>query len=268
MKQTIDKKEKEFSAKEVMEYIKSAKQVNTHEGIDNFLALCLDKAKKYSITNQKDGLKKLLYLAKATAMEHKILDAGIDTYIYLEDILDYIKNVKNKEISMIELERYEREIPDEIVETIKMCKDKELFDEYIIIFTDYKKEMSKKTKKEDREKDPILLGMLCDKETDTHCPRFYYLGDWIDEYCDLTLEKVLSVVGQDKKHNISDIPKTKEELDNILSSMEKNVENTYGNISVEVGGTSMEFQQQPYKVNKPKHNSLFSKVTSIFKRGK
>lgn len=266
MKQTINKEEKELSAKEVMEYIKSVREVNTHKDIDNFLALCLEKAKKYQVTNQKDGLKKVIYLAKTTAMEHKILEAGIDTYIYLEDILEYVNNVKDKQISLIELERYEREIPDEIVETIKMCKDKNLFDEYIIIFTDYKKEMSKKTKKEDVEKDPILLGMLCDKETDIACPRFYYLGDWVDEYCDLTLEKMLSVLGQDKKHDLNSIPKTKEELDNFIASMEKTLPKN-NNTTFSINGVNIPVQQQTYKIKENKKKSFFKKVKSIFRRG-
>ena len=92
-------------------------------------------------------VKKVEYLAKNVEKEFKLLEHGINTYIYFNDIKDYISNVKDKQISIIELENYEREIPDEIADTVIMCKENNLFDKYIVIFTDYNKEMSKKVEK-------------------------------------------------------------------------------------------------------------------------
>ena len=65
---------------------------------------------------------------------------GITTFIYKDDIdyyIDTVSNTRNRKnpIKIIELERYEREIPDEIVDVID--KTKELFDQMYIVYTDY-----------------------------------------------------------------------------------------------------------------------------------
>ncbi len=38
-----------------------------------------------------------------------------------------------------------------------------------------------------REKDPILFGI-----TDRHPDRLYFIADWVDEFCDLTLSQLLT----------------------------------------------------------------------------
>ena len=40
----------------------------------------------------------------------------------------------------------------------------------------------------EKAKDPILFGVI--KESN----KLFYVGDWIDEHCDLTLEKFLEVM--------------------------------------------------------------------------
>ena len=88
------------------------------------------------------------------------------------------------------LEKYEREIPDEIVEVIKNTK--EIFTQMYVLFTDYTGKIEKKIEKERRDKDPILFGTFQDKDSQTIIDRFYFLGDWVDEYCDLTLDKMVT----------------------------------------------------------------------------
>jgi hypothetical protein len=41
-------------------------------------------------------------------------------------------------------------------------------------------------------KDPILFGYI--KETD----RLYFIADWEDEYCDLTFDEIVDVIGENK----------------------------------------------------------------------
>ena len=50
---------------------------------------------------------------------------------------------------------------------------------------------SAKTKKEiEEEKDPILFGVFKESR------RLYYIGDWIDEYCNLTMNEVAKLLGK------------------------------------------------------------------------
>lgn len=137
-----------------------------------------------------------------------------------DDIEKYIDNIAKDVVKIIELENYEREIPDEIVETISQVKDK--FSQLYVVFTDYTGKIEQEVIKERREKDPILFGTFQDKNTRTIIDRFYFLGDWIDEYCDLTLDKMVNETikktGIDIRKEIStpqDIQELKAQLDNL-----------------------------------------------------
>jgi hypothetical protein len=50
----------------------------------------------------------------------------------------------------------------------------------------------------EKAKDPILFGVV--KGT----RNLYYIGDWIDEYCDLTLDKFLSVLEMEEARKLSE----------------------------------------------------------------
>lgn len=252
---------------ELMKMIKNSKEKTTEETLINFYNVCLQKLEKYITTGQIDAAKKVKFLIDNVEKEKKLLELGIDTFVYFKDISDYIENVKDKQLSIIELSRYEREIPDEIADVVAMCKENNLFDEYMILFTDYNKEMSKKTKKQDREKDPILFGIFLSKDKTTACPRFYYLGDWEDEYCDLTLERMLAKIGDNKSHKVKAPAKTLEELTEKLNNLTPNnrvstfhFEST-ANLS-RIDSVSSEIYVQDNK----KKKSFFSKVKSIFKK--
>lgn len=81
---------------------------------------------------------------------------GITTFIYRDDIEEYIDNIAKDTVKIIELENYEREIPDEIVAIIEQVKDK--FDQLYVLFTDYTGKVERQVEKERRQKDPILFG--------------------------------------------------------------------------------------------------------------
>ena len=142
--------------------------------------------------------------------------------MYKEDIEKYIDDISKNTVKIIELENYEREIPDEIVEIIEKTKD--IFDKMYVLFTDYTGKITKEISKERRDKDPILFGVFSDEKSRAIVDRFYYLGDWEDEYCDLTLEKMINDY---KKKGRQDIlkhiitPKSLDELKKELDSLEK-----------------------------------------------
>ena len=78
--------------------------------------------------------------------------------------------------------------------------------------------------KERREKDPILFGTFQNQSNRTVIDRFYYIGDWEDEYCDLTLDKMVNETEKVGMRNITktistpkDIVELKEQLDSLES---------------------------------------------------
>lgn len=190
----------EISPSKYFEDVKSKRNTITNDDLCKIYDNCLRLANKYAITKQTKGLKKLMYHMKSIEKEMKALELGFNTFVYQDDIENYIDNIASKVVKVIELKNFEREIPDEIVELIKKSND--IFDEYYVIFTDYTGKVEKQIEKERREKDPIVFGVFRDEDTKTIIERFYYIGDWIDEYCDLTLDKL---VNETKEYNGKDI---------------------------------------------------------------
>lgn len=180
---------KEYTPSEYFEYIKSKREKVTDKELKDFYNNCLILINKYKITGQLNALKKLIFQTEIIEKERELVKTGIDTFVYKDDIEDYIDNISKNVVKIIDIENYERDIPDEIVEVVD--KTKHLFDQLYVVFTDYTGKIEKQVQKTRRDKDPILFGTFQDKKNRVIIDRFYYLGDWIDEYCDLTLDKMV-----------------------------------------------------------------------------
>ena len=214
--------EKELTPSEYFDIIKNKKQYITDEDLSNIYDNCLILLNKYKTTGQVKGMKKLIFHLECIEREREIVGMGINTFIYKDDIEEYIDNIAKDTVKIIELKNYERELPDEIIETVSKVKD--IFDQLYIVFTDYTGKVEKQIEKERREKDPILFGTFQDQNTKTIIDRFYFLGDWEDEYCDLTLDKMVNETikktGKEIRKEIStpkDIQELKAQLNNLDS---------------------------------------------------
>ena len=212
-----DNVESQLTPQQYFEQVKERKHNITDEELVKVYDNCLELLNKYKITGQKKGMRKLMFHLECIEKEREIVKMGINTFIYRDDIEEYIDTVAKDTVKIIELENYEREIPDEIVEVIAATKDK--FDQLYVVFTDYTGKVERQIEKERRDKDPILFGTFQNQSNRTIIDRFYYLGDWEDEYCDLTLDKMVNETEKAGKRNIvktistpSDIEELKEQL--------------------------------------------------------
>ena len=213
----------EYSPQEYFEMVKDKKQKITDEELVRIYDNCLELLNKYKITGQIKAIRKLLFHLDCIEKEREILKLGIDTFIYRDDIEEYIDNVAKNTVKIIELENYEREIPDEIVHVIEQVKDK--FDKLYVIFTDYTGKVERRIDKSRRTKDPILFGTLQNQDTRTVIDRFYYLGDWEDEYCDLTLDKMVNEMKSTVKRDITRTIKTPQDIEELKQQL-KSLEST------------------------------------------
>lgn len=213
---------KELTPQEYFEKVKERKHRITDGELLKVYDNCLELLNKYKITGQKKGMRKLIFHLDCTEKERDIVKMGITTFIYRDDIEEYIDTVAKDTVKIIELENYEREIPDEIVDVISRVKDK--FDQLYVVFTDYTGKIERQVEKERRAKDPILFGTFQNQASRTVIDRFYYLGDWEDEYCNLTLDKMVNETEKVGKRNIvktistpADIAELKEQLGTLES---------------------------------------------------
>ena len=263
----MENNKEKISPSQYFDYIKNAKNDITTEALKESYSVFLKLAEKYTKLGQKESLKKLCFLADTLKKEEKLIELGITKYIYKDVIEDYIESVADKTVKIIELSRYMREVPDELVETIEKSKD--LFDEFYVVFTDYTGKEERKVEKERRDKDPILFGVF--KNNSNVADRFYFLGDWVDEYCDLTLDKMVEQYQENKGYSPAvetKIPETTDELIEILKSykIDEKKDRDYSlkitnNDDVKINS----FIKTNFVEDEPK-KSFFCKVRSTFKK--
>jgi len=102
--------------------------------------------------------------------------------IFLEkEWVEKFRGKTTKNILETKLKNYARVIPESNQKDIKKALDAKVFDEIIIMHTDVKaKELTIEEKR-----DPIAFGKIQESE------RYYFITDWEDEYCDLTLDDII-----------------------------------------------------------------------------
>lgn len=215
---------KEIDAKEYFNYLKNHINKVDEKDLIDFYNGCLLLVEKYKITGQDRLLSKIKFLIECVDKEYKLVRLGINSFIYRDEIEDYIDNVSKNTVKIIELENYPRDIPDNIVNVIKQTKD--IFDKMYIVFTDYTGKVERQIEKDRREKDPILFGTFQHQGEGRNGSnilndKFYFLGDWEDEYCDLTIDKFLKEVGREKLQKFG-IPKNKKEIIKELNRLDSN----------------------------------------------
>lgn len=121
---------------------------------------------------------------------------GLRRYITLDDLKELAdKSPRGLCIDLVG--NFTRIIPADVVEKKEVADQMRIFDQYVILHFDPENKNTKDTKQEAtakeeaRKKDPILFGLILDSD------KLYYIADWIDEYCDLTWEKMMEILGRE-----------------------------------------------------------------------
>jgi hypothetical protein len=117
--------------------------------------------------------------------ESILFASGFKTIITEEQVVKFYKE-SPKGLEMTWIRNFIRIIPDKAASR-KMEADKlNVFDNYVILHYDPKKKAFM-----EEEKDPILFGVI------SGVRKLYYIADWVDEYCDLTLEQFIDRFGDE-----------------------------------------------------------------------
>lgn len=229
-KETIQIGDKVYNVDDVtptiyFDYVKGKKKDIKDENLEAVADNCLTLLQKTKLTGQTAAAERIVAQYELIMRELNAASFGFDTIVYKSDIEKFIQKISKNPVKIIELSKYSREVDDSVMDKLMIAKDNELFDEYYVLFTDYCDKEAKKVAKERRDKDPILFGAFKSKDKN-NIPedRFFYIGDWIDEYCDLTLEEMLAQYEKSEsagaKYTI-DIPKDVEELKVYMGMLEK-----------------------------------------------
>ncbi len=120
-------------------------------------------------------------------------DGHFTKYVSEEDIIKFNGKFGVKNLYLTRVKNFNRVIPNRIFELKQKADELLVFDNYVILHTDATGDVINETEAERkarirREKDPILFGLI------KGSTKLYYIGDWVDEYCDLTLDKLLNAL--------------------------------------------------------------------------
>ena len=114
-----------------------------------------------------------------------------------------------KGLKLSYLKNFSRPIPQEVIDKIAKMNELEVFDNYVILYYDPEGAVYKETAYEEaKRRDPIIFGVIAGSK------KLYYVADWIDEYCDLTLDAFVDSLGiekEDLRLDAEEIKKGKEQ---------------------------------------------------------
>ena len=82
--------ESELTPQQYFEQIKDKKYTVSSDDLKKIYENCLELANKYRITGQIRGLRKILFCMESIEKEQKLVDMGITTFVYKDDIDFYI----------------------------------------------------------------------------------------------------------------------------------------------------------------------------------
>lgn len=194
IQRAIAKADRQMPPANFFAQIKDKRQKITEQDLKDLKIYIANDIYKFIETGQVNSAKRLVFHLKCIEREFEVLKAGITQYVYRDDLDDFICSVSKQVVKIIELSKFERKIPDENAKQIVAVKD--LFDQVYIVFTDYTGREERKVNKREQARDPIAFGAFKSNDNTVWNHRFYYITDWVDDYCDLTLDKYISVMKQ------------------------------------------------------------------------
>ena len=200
---------KEIEPNEYFENIMRLSKTYTNETVKNTITgikIAMHQAERF---NQKKLVETLNYTLECLMKYESLLEAGFKKYIYIEDIKTMIGEIVPKDsIKFIELERYMRLIPPHIYDKYETAQRLNVFGKYYVMFTDYCH--MEKTNVSIREhkimlknRDPILFGQISKNDDKNpgmtnRDPRLFVIGEWEDDQCDLTFNKMIDKMQYNK----------------------------------------------------------------------
>jgi len=146
---------------------------------------------------------KLENMLKVVRQETQLYALGLKQIITEEQVVAFYKE-SEKGIRLDWIKNFTRPIPNNFLKIKKKIDDIGIFDNYAIMHYDpdtksFSETIEEKKEKERKKRDPILFGLIKDSR------KLYFIGDWKDEYCDLTLEEFIDKFGKKEmnKNNLT-----------------------------------------------------------------
>lgn len=143
-------------------------------------------------TGQTAMLERMNHELEIHRAESQLYAMGFTKVVTEENVVQFAKKIC-KELRLDWIKNFTRVIPEKVLLTKEKLDEKMVFDNYVIMHYDPYRNGALKTLKEraEEEKDPILFGVILGSN------KLYYVADWMDEYCDLTFDKLVETLGEE-----------------------------------------------------------------------
>lgn len=126
----------------------------------------------------------------AVRAETQFLAMGLSKYLREETVVEFVKKCP-KGLQLDFVANFARVIPPELLKLKAEADQRGIFDNYAVLHYDPAGKSWAETEKEKaKRKDPILFGLMDGRRL------LYYIGDWVDEFCDLTLDQIADRLGK------------------------------------------------------------------------
>jgi hypothetical protein len=166
------------------------KQVKIINGIVDKYLSSIEKAEKFGQTALVEKMKDDIEVVKKEALA---CANGVKEYLTDKQV-EKLMSKSSKNIEIDDIKNFVRHLPENLIEKVEKLKSDNVFDKYVVMHYDPKKENTELTKKEkEKKRDPILFGMIKGSRN------MYFIGDWVDEYCDLTLKEAVAIIEEKTK---------------------------------------------------------------------
>ena len=192
---------------------KKVKDVNENEQIMDALKFfsLIKASSKESVAVYKDRVSKYLTAIHnatnigQTALQEELIRGLITNryesvlyaegcyYAVTEELVAKFASQCEKGLKLSYIKNFSRPIPQDVIDKITKMNELEVFDNYVVLYYDPDGKVYKETAYEEaKRRDPIIFGVIAGSK------KLYYVADWIDEYCDLTLDAFVDALGIEK----------------------------------------------------------------------
>lgn len=192
LKDLFKKEEKEplpeFDAAQFFTNIKATTKESEQKYI-NRIEKYLVAIKNARTVGQTALVEKLFREMIANKYESFLFAEGYYYVVTEQQVVDFAKKTE-KGIAIDYIKNFVRPIPSDVIDKIGKAESLNVFDNFVIMHYDPEGKSTHDTAREEyKKRDPIVFGVIAGST------KLYYITDWIDEYCDLTLEKFVDQLG-------------------------------------------------------------------------
>jgi hypothetical protein len=163
----------------------SQSQLEVVDGRARGYEAALDRARKSGQTALTEQLESGIEAVRA---ETQLLAMGMDRVLTEATLVEFVKK-SPKGLRLDWIKNFTRMVPKDVLESKVECDERHIFDNYVILHYDPDAKSWAQTEAERSAKaDPILFGVVEGRRL------LYFIGEWIDDYCDLSLDQIADVL--------------------------------------------------------------------------